>query len=313
MNAEKTHGIGGYGERCHICHRTVKSLAGLSRHMTLKHPSIHSKPSLSIPTPYPGQLREVILSSQPSHQMEIERSTSALSIESASTQPSDPNEIDSIPFHHRKFQPLDHHEAPNCALHPFSDSDSEESSSSDDIIRWSETIASQEGSGEFTKLEDDDPWNLSDVAELEDGFFNLDTDYQWVEESEGDTQSTVTSTSSSTQIEEHPKASGTWINLAVPLIEFSNNLAREPWQPFRSAEDFTLARWLVDAAVPKTHINRFFNTGMAIGRSLSYTSGDSLWNQIARMPEHLPKWIKGTYTADDTTIPFYYRDIIQVV
>lgn len=44
---------------------------------------------------------------------------------------------------------------------------------------------------------------------------------------------------------------------------YRTRIIQDIWKPFRSGYEFRLARWFVDANVPKRHIDSFFNDGLA--------------------------------------------------
>ncbi|KAI9881799.1 MAG: hypothetical protein M1823_006489, partial [Watsoniomyces obsoletus] len=88
-----------------------------------------------------------------------------------------------------------------------------------------------------------------------------------------------------------------------------------PWTPFESSRDFTLARWFVESNTSKTKINAYFNGGLSGAGTSSFTSGHTLRRQIDSMEPDMAhgSWMTGKADFDGLKETYYYRDPLSVI
>ena len=102
----------------------------------------------------------------------------------------------------------------------------------------------------------------------------------------------------------------------------------DPWAPFSDAQEWRLARWLIETKTTKTKINEYFNSGMhSSSAKRSFQSAHTLDICIDRMPgsRSLPQWQHGSINPKSYAVPgskaptasktsqktqFYYPDIV---
>ena len=84
------------------------------------------------------------------------------------------------------------------------------------------------------------------------------------------------------------------------------------WQPFYFADDFQQAIRFVKAHYPKSQIDRHFNeVGCKIPEHFSYTSRWTMYNQIYRMDNQVPKWREASISMPNGRRFFYFRDPVE--
>lgn len=164
---------------------------------------------------------------------------------------------------------------------------------------------------DFSDSDDEDIWRREDIAEEELLFADIDFRHYVAEESSQSQESELSD--SQNRQECYPRPCGTAIEPAEAVANSDRDLLSDPWSPFISSEDYALARWFVLSGTPKSMISKFFNEGLVGARKHSFTSAATLWNQLDRMKEHLPRWTKGTVGSRPNQRRFYYRDPIAVI
>lgn len=106
--------------------------------------------------------------------------------------------------------------------------------------------------------------------------------------------------------------SGTSYGKSKSVTAGDDDLLADPWNPFDDADAYMSARWFVEADVPKTQINRYFNTGLG-GMNTHFRSGHTLWNLVDCMAEGLPAWREGEVGEPGPNArTFYYRSPLDV-
>lgn len=163
--------------------------------------------------------------------------------------------------------------------------------------------------------EDDQLWNMADLAEEE--LYFADIDHRTVQTAEEaptpspEPDDEVIKTFE--QVEGFPAGEP----VEPPYDEdpgTEDDLLSDPWHPFVSEKDYRLARWFVFTGVPTTAINAYFNENIGDNSEpYSFCSAHTLRNQIARMAEQLPKWNEGTIGEGRKLIKFYWRDPIECI
>lgn len=66
----------------------------------------------------------------------------------------------------------------------------------------------------------------------------------------------------------------------------ASNFQGQLWYPFINEKEYKLAKWFIEAEVPKTRINEFFNTGCGPSDAAAtghFASAHGLWQKIAEM------------------------------
>jgi len=112
------------------------------------------------------------------------------------------------------------------------------------------------------------------------------------------------------EIEVHPTAGRTFGD--DPDYNEFQDLIDNPWQPFYCAEDFKQAIRFVEAHYPKLQIDCHFNEGgCKIPEHFSYTSGWTMYNQIYRMDNQLPKWRETSISTPNGRRFIYFRDPVE--
>ena len=87
-----------------------------------------------------------------------------------------------------------------------------------------------------------------------------------------------------------------------------------PWKPFFSSQDFRLARHFITTATSQYAITSYFNACLHSKEvNYSFSSGNTLWQRLIEMGNHLPRWKKGSVGPVDTRTPFYYRDAVETI
>jgi len=112
------------------------------------------------------------------------------------------------------------------------------------------------------------------------------------------------------EIEVHPMARSTFGD--DPDYNEFRDLINNPWQQFYCAKDFKQAIRFVKAHYPKSQIDCHFKEGGCnIPEHFSYTSGWTMYNQIYRMDNHLPKRRDASISTRNGRRFFYFRDPVE--
>ena len=105
--------------------------------------------------------------------------------------------------------------------------------------------------------------------------------------------------------------------VARRMEEIQNLASRisNPWTPFASAYEFTLASWLIKSGVSKSHINEFFNISLGRDGKSSFASSYSLRQILAGMNMEMGKtsWQIGEITFWSGKVAYHYRDPVAIV
>jgi len=93
------------------------------------------------------------------------------------------------------------------------------------------------------------------------------------------------------------------------------NLCADPGAPFNSAEGFKLVSWFIDGKVFKTRINDYFSSGLGTAESVGYSSMHTLENHLRFLDPYTQylQWFKGQVEDGQSTLPFFYRDVLGCV
>ena len=86
------------------------------------------------------------------------------------------------------------------------------------------------------------------------------------------------------------------------------------WKPFFSSQDFRLMQHFIITAMSQNAIPSYFNAGLHSKEvNYSFSSGNTLWQRLIEMGNHLPRWKKGSVGPVDASTPFYYRDAVETI
>lgn len=96
---------------------------------------------------------------------------------------------------------------------------------------------------------------------------------------------------------------------------FEEGLLNDPWRPFRTLEDFKLARWFIKSKVSRSRIDEYFVSGLSASSTPCFRSAYKLDQYIDALDPYqdLLAWNEGTFKHADHTSTFFYRDIVHCV
>lgn len=157
-------------------------------------------------------------------------------------------------------------------------------------------------------------WNEGDLAEEEFYFAEID-DLRHRADTPASVQTDATLDQDERQ-ELYPRQRGAGqpCGPADKPMATMQRLLENPWHPFTSAQDFTLARWFIQSSIAKTHINSYFALPIHDDtQPASFASAYQLDAQLSEMKEKLPEWIESRISDGNVKQPFYHRNPIECV
>jgi hypothetical protein len=100
-----------------------------------------------------------------------------------------------------------------------------------------------------------------------------------------------------------------------PNLRLEKGLIEDPWRPFRTLDDFKLAKWFITSKVSRSQIDRYFNNGLAASSTPCFKSAYKLDQYIHALDPYrdLLVWNEGTFERDCSSTTFFYRDIVHCV
>lgn len=104
-------------------------------------------------------------------------------------------------------------------------------------------------------------------------------------------------------------------------LDTTKILLENPWHPFSSGREFTLARWFIEANVGKTHMNSFFNYGL--GPKGTFRSAHHFHKILKLMRansvngDSLSQWQDGLVNFPEGGVnhvhTYHYRNILPII
>lgn len=101
-----------------------------------------------------------------------------------------------------------------------------------------------------------------------------------------------------------------------PNLQLEKALMEDPWRPFRTQDDFKLAKWFITSKVSRSQIDKYFSAGLATSSSPCFKSAYKLDQYIHALDPYrdLLAWNEGTFERDDgSSTTFFYRDMVHCV
>ena len=101
----------------------------------------------------------------------------------------------------------------------------------------------------------------------------------------------------------------------VDYVEINTSLAKDPWGPFASEDEFKLASWFIRSKVSKTRINDYFAQGIGDAKCGTFQSAYTLekyLNELDPFGQYLA-WTQVTVECEKRPSTFFYRNIVDCV
>jgi len=115
--------------------------------------------------------------------------------------------------------------------------------------------------------------------------------------------------------QEHYPRAGEAMGDVDEFVHEKSNLCENPWAPFRYAQDFKLASWLIQSKVLKSRINEYFASGLGSSGLVSSSSMHTLENHLWSLDPHSSylQWFEGQVEDSQRTLLFFYCNVLDCV
>lgn len=132
--------------------------------------------------------------------------------------------------------------------------------------------------------------------------------------SDGEENLTLSSSNAGSRVDAYKDAGRPLKNMHHDF-QFEAGLMNDPWRPFQSLDDFKLAKWFITSKVPRSRIDEYFSIGLSKSSSPCFRSAYKLDQYIKALDpyQHLLTWNEGTFSHDDHSSTFFYRNIVHCV
>jgi hypothetical protein len=100
-----------------------------------------------------------------------------------------------------------------------------------------------------------------------------------------------------------------------PNLQLEKGLIEDLWRPFRTLDNFKLAKWFIKSKVSRSQNDRYFNNGLAASSTPCFKLAYKLNQYIHALDPYrdLLAWNEGTFEGDCSSTTFFYRDIVHCV